>query len=72
MKSDNHSTEKSVIFSADVLRILRNLPDENRLSVTKAIVASLLFGDKIETFPNQFDGIAFTMIVDSIRRASCR
>lgn len=72
MKSDATTTMPTVVFPADAVRILRELPEGQRYTVTQAVMSAFVLGeDRSETL-NGFEKLIYFMVADTIRRAHGR
>lgn len=68
-KSDSLMT---VVFTAETIRMLRELPNEDRKAVTDALVAEFILDCPAPTSLNGLQNLMFYMIADGIRRANRR
>lgn len=61
---------QAVVFTADILKIIKGLPERERLAVTNALVSNYFLGNDIADSLNGTEAIAYAMINNSISRAS--
>lgn len=63
---------QTVVFTADVLRALNGLPEEERISVTNALVSNFLLGRDITSTLSGISATVYTLLNCSVNRASRR
>ena len=63
---------QNVVFTSDVLRALKGLPEQQRLAVTNALVSNYLLGRDICDSLVGLDATVYAMLNCSVSRASAR
>ena len=72
MQANNSVNKSNVIFPADAVRMLRNLPEAQRYTVTQAIVSAFVLGEDNSDNLCAFDKLVYIMVADTIRRGASR
>lgn len=62
----------NIVFSERVLSMLRNLPVNDRLVITKAIVSEFIFGETNTAALTGMQHLIYYMVADNIRRSNIR
>lgn len=63
---------KSVVFTADVIKSLNGLPEAQRTAVTNALVSHFMFGHDIRDSLHGIDATVYALLNWSVNRASVR
>lgn len=63
---------KSLVFSADVLRTIQSLPEDERVNIASAIAGQFILGCEIREDLSPMENLIFTMISSSVARDSAR
>lgn len=63
---------KSVVFTADVIKALNGLPEDQRTAVTNALVSHFMFGRDICDSLHGLDATVYALLNWSVNRASVR
>ncbi len=66
------TTTPNILFSQQVLKTLRELPENKRASVTTALIADLILGENSAESLPEFDYLIYSLIAENIKRDSYR
>ena len=64
------TTSQDILLSRQVLKTLRELPENKRTNVARALVYDLILGEESAQNLPDFDYLIYSMIAESIRRDS--
>ena len=62
----------NILFSRQVVKTLRELPENKREKVTQAIIADFIFGQNSAEELPEFEYLIYSMIAENIKRDSYR
>ena len=66
------TTSQDILLSRQVLKTLRELPENKRTNVARALVYDLILGEESAQNLPDFDYLIYSMIAENIRRDSYR
>ncbi len=69
---ETKENKMAVVFTAETIRTLRNLPDEDRRAVTDALVSEFILDCPAPASLTGLQNLMYYMIADGIRRATRR
>lgn len=64
------TTSQDILLSRQVLKTLRELPENKRTNVARALVYDLILGEESAQNLPDFDYLIYSMIAENIRRDS--